>query len=767
MKILTAFFFTFIIQGWAIAQDEIKIKRSEVIETIGGQKYYLHFIKQGETLYQLSQAYEVSTEEIIKYNSESASKLEPGKILKIPYSGNLKQETSQPPSAGDYFLYTVKNKETLYGISKKFGVEIQQILKLNPETGNTLKEGQTIKLPSESSKGSKTNQEPEGKTINHTVQPGETLYSISKKYNITLAEIEKANPGITGAIKTGQVLVIPLKGGKSPDIDDKKSQTEGALKKHTVATGETIYSISREYSVETDSIYKLNPGLTENIFVGQVLNIPNAKKENFIWHKAEKNDKLQNIAEKYNVSYSDILDANPGIQKKVEKGQLIKIPVGIQKSAEEIIETSESVSEKDAERNCGNADRNRHNSYEVALMIPLYLEQTDSLTIDSLTNPKALSELPPMKFLQFYEGFKLAVDSISKAGMKLSLYVYDVDNSSEKINAALNNSELDKMDLIIGPFYSESFKKMAAFAKTKSIKIVNPLSTREEILIGNPNVFKIKPAVSSQSGLTGSFILRHYSKSNIIIIRQNRYKFQEEVSFIKNYLNGHRPTGTYLMNRNISDNLKSRKTDRIFSENNLFTTDRLNARINDSTYISNMVREIVFADDSNFKLKYNLSSVRHNLVVVYSDEKVFSQELMSQMNKLADDYDISLFGCPDWEKFEDLETDQLVNLNVHWLTPALVNYNDPGVKQWIIKFRSNFHTEPTIKKYAFEGFDIGWYFLNALFRYGNEFERCLDDYHPKLMHNTFEFEQLRGNGFENTFWNIGAFEDFRFVKAGK
>jgi LysM repeat protein len=768
MKTLLAIFgFLAVIQIQSFAQAENKVKKSEIIETIDGKKYYLHFVKQGETLYQISIVYQIDPEEIKKINPDSSGELKAGKILKIPHSSQAQSNFSKKASEEDCFLYTVKSKETLYGISRKFNIGIEQIKGLNPEIGSVLNEGQVIKIPSENLNRGKSGQEPKDTSLSHTVLSGETLYSIARKYNLSLAELEKANPGVTGAIKAGQILVIPLQKDPAKYSISENKPDSAMMVKHVVTKGETIYSIAKAYSVEMDSIVKYNIGITTNIFIGQVLTIPNAGKRNYIWHKAEKNEKLQSIADKYNVSNSEIMEANPSLPKKIEKGQLVKIPVKNAKTDDDEKQSAGLSDKSVPERKCGNFEKNRHGNYKVALLVPFYLEQSDSLVFDSLTDPRMLAQLSPLKFMQFYEGFMLAVDSISQAGMTLDLYVYDVDNSSSKIHDVVAGSELDKMDLIIGPFFSEGFRTISDFAKSKKIKIINPLSVREEILYGNPYVFKVKPTVSSQTSIIANFACNEFSKSNIIIIRQNRYKFQDEVSYIKNYLNGHRATGSYLANRDILENLNARKIDRIFSDDNLFTTQRLSAKIADSSYFSNMVKEIVFADDSNFRFRTNLSAVRHNLVIVYSDEKVFSQELMSQLNKMSEDYNISLFGCPDWETFEDMETDQLVNLNAHWLTGAIIDYRDPVVKQWIQKFRKINQTEPAIEKYAFDGFDIGWYFLNALFRYGKDFESCLDDFHIRLLQNSFEFEQLKGNGFENTSWNVGEFDGYKFVRVAK
>jgi hypothetical protein len=140
---------------------------------------------------------------------------------------------------------------------------------------------------------------------------------------------------------------------------------------------------------------------------------------------------------------------------------------------------------------------------------------------------------------------------------------------------------------------------------------------------------------------------------------------------------------------------------------------------------------------------------------------------MSRLNKLAENYQITLFGIPEWKKFNDLETQYLLNMNTHFFVQALVNYNDYRIKKWVENFRKAYSTEPSMNLYAFDGFDAGWYFLNALFRYGKDFENCLDEFDIQLIQTKFNFEHLKGNGYQNTYWNIGRHYDYQFIPATK
>jgi LysM repeat protein len=740
-----------------MAQQESLVKRSEIIENIDGKQYYMHFIKQGETLFEIARVYDVTVDDIQSHNPGSKSGIKSGQILKIPYKEVKDKSVFQEPKKGDSFLHIVKSKETLYGIARSYNADINEIKSLNPGMGDTVKEGQAIQIPirykpEQSFRVDKTG------TKKHVVQPGETLYSISKQYHVSVDEIKTVNSAIPENLKVGQELLIPVK-----DLDVQKPG-----KTHKVVAGETLYSIARLYNISPDDLRQSNPGISPTLTIGQTLVIPDlSDKKSFFLYTAEKNEKLEDIAVRFKTPYEELVALNPDLIKKVGKGNKVKIPVEGIKDAEQKQDLPQSVTEIQESTSCNAIETHRQITYNVALMLPLFLEDVDSLNNTVAFEGNDILDSPSFKFIQFYEGFMMAVDSMSKAGLKMNLYVYDVDNSSRKINAVLKKPELADMDLIIGPFYSESFKKMADFALANNIWIVNPLSNREEIINGFPNVFKLKPATSFQAEELANFLVVRHPQSNIIIVRQNKYKYQEEVSYIKNYLNSHRSASSAIKNRDLLFILDSLKTDKLLSDNILVTKEQLNRNLSETTFVGNTVKEILVAGDSAGSLWSNLSRLRNNFIIVLSDEKVFCQDFMSRLNKLSDNYKITLFGFPEWSKFTDLNNQYLVNLNTHFLVPSLVNFHDYAIKEWIGNFRKAYSTEPQLNFYAFDGFDAGWYFLNALFRYGKDFERCLGEMDIRLTQTQFNFEQLRGNGFQNTHWNIGKHSDYRFIPATK
>ncbi|MCD4664953.1 MAG: LysM peptidoglycan-binding domain-containing protein [Bacteroidales bacterium] len=670
-----------------------------------------------------------------------------------------------------FFYHIVKKQETLYGISQKYGVSIEKIEELNPDLEEYLKEGQTLKIPVIKKNNSESNIDWQNKSITHTVKYGETLYGIAKEYNVSIGEIRNANPGLSDILKIGEKLLIPNQEQRT-EIDTKKpvKQKEPEFIEHKVQAKETLYRIAKNYFLSIDSIKKYNPGLISNdIYIGQVIKIPIIKPEtNYIIHTSEKKDKLQKIAKKYDVNYSDIIAINPEIDNKVPKGQTIKIPIEIPDEPEPGTALPDIPVNEELFSPCGGLERNKDYTYNVALMLPLFLEELDSMEINKENNVIDQTNVKSFRFIQFYEGFLMAVDSMKAKGMNLNLFVYDIDNTSEKTHKVLQTSELSSMDLIIGPFYKESFEQVAKFAKAYEIKIINPLSTREEIIFDNPFVFKAKPTTGSQADLLVSLISEQYPEANVIIVRHNNYKYQSTVSFIRNYLNSKRKIQIYIPNRKILEYFASNDTIiNLYTENFIVNKDFIAKNPNDSSYFSNTAKEAIYVNDSINGIKTYLSRNRKNFIITLSEDKVFSQEILSRLNKLSGNFDITLFGLPEWDKYNDLETVQLLNLDFHNFSSSYIDFEDRNVKKWIINFRNRFKTEPAVKKFAYDGFDIGWYFMNALFLYGKKFEDCLNHFDISLIQTTFEFEQVNNNGYQNIYWNVGRYKDYKFLKVAK
>lgn len=160
--------------------------------------------------------------------------------------------------------YTVQKGDTLYGISKQFGISIDDIKKQNNLTSNTLEAGQVLQI--------RENQSP----TTYTVKKGDDLYSIAQKFGTTVDQIKGHNNLTSNLLSIGQVLKVKV-GEETVGIEECFGEGYEELGKryleHTVIKGDSIYSIARNYNTTVDNIIKLNNLKNTNLSLGQVLKI--------------------------------------------------------------------------------------------------------------------------------------------------------------------------------------------------------------------------------------------------------------------------------------------------------------------------------------------------------------------------------------------------------------------------------------------------------------------------------------------------------------
>jgi LysM repeat protein len=642
---------------------QVEVTRSGNIQTINGKQFYIHIVEAHQTLYSISRAYGVTGEEIIIENPDAGRGLKAGQTLRIPVTGK-----------------EVPGKEPV------------------PAMESTVKQGENF--------------------TRHLVQQGETFYSLSRKYNTTIGKLKDANPGVPYP-KAGEYLKIPAAGVPDQKLNAGNLDYTG----YNATSSESIYLLARNYRVDVDSIRAINPGIPDLIPAGMTIRIPNNQRNTdyILHHVTEQKTTIGDIAGKYGLEPQQVSDINPGAGKKVFKGQVLKIPLEKEnKEAVMPVDTDLTApgAHKDFTRCIGSVD-NLKNTYHVALMIPLYIETFDTATHEESQSMQEVGKSETFRFIPFYQGVILAVDSLKKQGLNLELHVYDVDQEMSKAIMAVQAPEIQKMDIIIGPMYRNTFTYVANFARTLKIPIINPFSQHEDILPGYPNVFKVIPPRESQVDQLADLVVKRFPNDRIIIIRPNNTLDADIFTMIEN---------------SIGDAIHDRS--RIYTVN--------------------------FATDSLPGVRRSLSKVKPNLVITYTENEVLPTVLISRLSELRDSLDITLIGLPEWEKFEQLDVKDLLKFRTHFFTSSFIDYNDPGTRQYVMSFRNNFGFEPNGIAYA--GFDVAYYFLGLLMSYGKDFQRCLDSYNARLPNTRFRFSPTLDGGFENDYWNIYRYEDYRMIR---
>ena len=197
----------------------------------------------GDTLYSIASKFGVSVVDLVYLNNLDSTILNVGQVLEIPGKMSI------------YTTYKVKPGDTLWGIARSYGTTVDKIKSLNNLNSNILSIGQELLIPTD-------------KTITETNYPvytvvsGDTLYGISKRYNVSVDEIKKLNNLTSNLLSIGQRLQIP--------VDEVTSSNFV----YTVKAGDTLYGIAKSFGIPITELMKTNNLNTNMLFIGQELLIP-------------------------------------------------------------------------------------------------------------------------------------------------------------------------------------------------------------------------------------------------------------------------------------------------------------------------------------------------------------------------------------------------------------------------------------------------------------------------------------------------------------
>lgn len=193
-------------------EGNVEIKKSTDKVMIEGRAYYIHIVREGHTLYSISRIYTISQKEISRENPSVLFGLRSGQALKIPVEPELAHE-EELVELENYIYHSIEENETIYALSKKYGIEEDEILGYNPDLviddidiGTLVKIPKKVFTPEKESFGNE-----EESFIYHRVEQGETLYSLAREYDVSIRQIRKANVEMKGSPKYGEYLLIPVK----------------------------------------------------------------------------------------------------------------------------------------------------------------------------------------------------------------------------------------------------------------------------------------------------------------------------------------------------------------------------------------------------------------------------------------------------------------------------------------------------------------------------------------------------------------------------
>ena len=388
--------------------------------------------------------------------------------------------------------------------------------------------------------GDKVTIEKDGKTYYvHTVEQGHTLYGISKLYNTTVETITAENPMAKDGLQIGQTLYIPAQGEVNSDVWTNPVRIEGGFMIHRVKRKETLYGISRQYNCDINRILELNPGVELSLQPGTELKIPQNDLDmpsteviepgpNDGWekHLVQMGETLYGISRKYGVDPDEIEKLNGGLPAGLKAGEEILIPIRNELFVQQTEEIEYNLEMKDTVF--------IKSRYNVVVMMPFGLQtafiEEGEEGFDREGKTERLREIS----MSFYRGMTFALDSLKKRGANLNVTFIDATTEADVLSA-LQRDEVKNADLIIGPLQRKSIEKVSSYASRKGIHVVCPVPQSNKVLLSNPNLSKVFPSMESEMKAMAEHVANTHAGENVILINSKDVKDARMVQLFKKY----------------------------------------------------------------------------------------------------------------------------------------------------------------------------------------------------------------------------------------
>ena len=342
----------------------------------------------------------------------------------------------------------------------------------------------------------------------------------------------------------------------------------------------------------------------------------------------------------------------------------------------------------------------------ISLLVPFKI---NGLNLKTAT--KAEVEKSAMA-IDFYQGFKLGLDSAAASGLNFKLKVFDTGDNTAKLETVIQNGSLDNSNLIVGPVYPDGLKHIRNFILSKNITLVNPLAATNPKELNNPNMITIVNNIDLHAEKIGEYIVKHNDPVKTVIVLIN-------------------PKGN-------DDELMAVPIRKFF----------------DNPKYSFFFQEFA----SVFTMDTRMIKNKKYVIILSSSEKKFVTATIDKLIKMKNaGLSVDLYGHPDWTK-QSYSADKLQALNTIVSSSYKVDYARKDVSAFIRKYRLNYRFEPG--EYSYKGFDIGFYFANLMATHGKNYMQFLTKDKYRGLHNSFSFTYDPKMGYLNTSLMLLKYQNF-------
>lgn len=586
-------------------------------------------------------------------------------------------------AGSQYYMYEVKKGDSLYGISHRYGWNIDRLEQLNPSVGHKLEKGVKIYYPVNdgevNSQSDKSEFVPlsEYPVIRHVVKKGDTVYSIAKMYGVSLDKIYEYNPSAKTILKRGDVITIPQ---ESESINEGDSYLY-----YTIKSGDTLSDIATQFNTSVEQLLRDNKGVSEiNFKAGDLLRVSvNSNKDHvevlpveetiitrIDSYKAGKDDTWETVAEKTGIGVDDLLEANSGT--KMKKNATIAIPV---------IETLTVEKEMEPEDDRENSLEGRRDIYKEVHMLSTGDSLSDAMS--SVRMALIIEDPSSKRDNEFTRGTLLAIDRLKGSPYKISLKLLQ-DNKSASDSVKVTKSLIDSLDNfkadIIVATYERNFPHwLASYGEDNGVEIVNAFDVKNELYMENPSMIHLLTPSPYFSDEVGEWAASNLGSYKLVMVG----KPDDEDAFAES-IKGRRDAGSVIA-KDLED------------------------------------LALMKLEDSGRYLFYGYPTSREDI-----QNMISAIEYLKENNPFVE---IKVMGRPSWITVAEGMKERFQNVDVYFPSRFFFDNNAPSGKEFIATYSSAYGHGPirSFPTYAVAGYDIANYFIPGVASNDGDFNASVPD----------------------------------------
>ena len=381
--------------------------------------------------------------------------------------------------------HKVRKKETLYGIAKRYNVSEEEIKKYNKQLyASQLRKKMVIRIPKYPEVDEETSAIDPGDYEKYIVAPKETRWSIAHKYGITIDSMLVLNPGLSKTsnyLAEGYELLMPRIAGST--VEDQQTQLYIS---YTVPAKMNFYRLEKEFGVKADEIVRLNPEISERggLKEGMVIRLPETKldpgeinTDNYIFYVVRPKQNEFRLTRKFGMSWSDLMQLNPDLKDGLKAGMVLKLPkdqVGDFEVRNSLV--LDKINLLDS--------INTQVRPKIMFLLPFRIDKLNMSDKESVT--WAMQNRNSLKYsLGLYSGALVALDSIKSLGISVDVETFDNQFTLARTKTILQQENLSEYSAIVGPLDAISLNEVSNQAASYQLPVIAPVPVKSELSLSN------------------------------------------------------------------------------------------------------------------------------------------------------------------------------------------------------------------------------------------------------------------------------------------